>query len=85
MVRWKRIVVTVGEKIGKARFTACRRAVRRHRRKYPVFWRRRHSGKGWEETKASITNKLSRGAFVTAFFLASLAKVGCKNIRLEKI
>ena len=38
-----------------------------------------------QETKASIANKLSRGAFTATFFLAALAEIGCQNIRLEDI
>lgn len=45
----------------------------------------RLNAKGWGETKASIANKLSRGAFTATFFLASLAEIGCENIRLEDI
>jgi hypothetical protein len=40
---------------------------------------------GVGETKASIANKLSRGAFTATFFLASLAEIGCENIRMEEI
>ena len=45
----------------------------------------RLTAKGWQETKASIANKLSRGAFTATFFLAALAEIGCQNIRLEDI
>ncbi len=41
--------------------------------------------KGWTETKAGITNKLSRGAFTATFFLAALAEIGCHVVRLEDI
>ena len=37
------------------------------------------------ETKASIANKLSRGAFTATFFLAALAEIGCHVVRLEDI
>ena len=37
------------------------------------------------ETKASIANKLSRGAFTATFFLAALAEIGCEIIRLEEV
>lgn len=40
---------------------------------------------GFQETKASISNKLSRGAFTAAFFLASLKAVGCQIVRMEDI
>lgn len=38
---------------------------------------------GFQETKASISNKISRGAFTAAFFLASLKVAGTQIIRLE--
>ena len=41
--------------------------------------------KGWTETKAGITNKLSRGAFTATFFLAALAEIGCQIVRLEDL
>ena len=37
------------------------------------------------ETKASIANKLSRGAFTATFFLAARAEIGCHVVRLEDI
>jgi hypothetical protein len=37
------------------------------------------------ETKASVTNKISRGAFTATFFLAALAEIGCEVIRLEEV
>jgi hypothetical protein len=40
---------------------------------------------GFQETKASISNKISRGAFTAAFFLASLKTVGCQAVRIEDI
>lgn len=40
---------------------------------------------GMTETKASITNKLARGAFTATFFLAALAEIGCEVIRLEEV
>lgn len=40
---------------------------------------------GFQETKASISNKISRGAFTAAFFLASLKAVGCQTVRMEDI
>lgn len=45
----------------------------------------RLNAKGWTETKASIANKLSRGAFTATFFLATLAEIGCNTVRLEDI
>ena len=40
---------------------------------------------GLKETEASIANKLCRGTFPTSFFLASLAEIGCRSVRLEEI
>ena len=45
----------------------------------------RLNDKGFSETKAGITNKLSRGAFTATFFLAALAEIGCHVVRLEDI
>lgn len=40
---------------------------------------------GFEETKASIANKLARATVPAAFFLASLAAIGCEVVQLEDI
>lgn len=40
---------------------------------------------GFNETKASIANKISRGAFTAAFFLASLKTIGTGAVRLEDV
>jgi len=40
---------------------------------------------GFNETKASIANKISRGAFTAAFFLASLKAIGVQNIRVDDV
>ena len=40
---------------------------------------------GFEETKASISNKLARATVPAAFFLAALAAIGCEIIRLEDV
>jgi hypothetical protein len=40
---------------------------------------------GFEETKASIANKLARATVPAAFFLASLAAIGCQNVSIEDI
>jgi hypothetical protein len=40
---------------------------------------------GFNETKASIANKISRGAFTAAFFLASLKAIGTQSVRIEYI
>ena len=38
---------------------------------------------GFDETKASITNKLSRETLSAHFFLASLAAIGRTTLRVE--
>lgn len=40
---------------------------------------------GFQETKASIANKLARATVPAAFFLASLAAIGCEGVQLEDI
>lgn len=40
---------------------------------------------GFEETKASITNKLARATVPAAFFLACLAALELDGVRLEDI
>ena len=40
---------------------------------------------GFEETKASIANKLARATMTAHFFLASLAAIGRPSISLEEI
>jgi hypothetical protein len=40
---------------------------------------------GFEETKASISNKLARATMSAHFFLASLAAIGRNDISLEDI
>lgn len=40
---------------------------------------------GIQETKASISNKISRGAFTAAFFLAALKVVGTQMFRVEDL
>jgi len=39
---------------------------------------------GLQETTASITNKISRGAFTAAFLLQCLEAIGCRTLRLEE-
>lgn len=46
---------------------------------------RRLKDHGFEETEASIANKLSRGTFAATFFLASLTAIGLEAIRLEDL
>jgi len=40
---------------------------------------------GFEETKASIANKLGRATMSAHFYLASLAAIGKDGLRLEEI
>ena len=40
---------------------------------------------GFDETKASVTNKLSRATLSAHFFLASLAAIGRYSLRVEDI
>jgi len=40
---------------------------------------------GFDETKASIANKLSRATLSAHFFLASLAAIGRYNLRVDDI
>ena len=45
----------------------------------------RLNAKGWEETKASIANKLARATMTAHFFLASLESIGKSGLELEDI
>ena len=40
---------------------------------------------GFEETEASITNKLKRGTFAATFFLACVAALELDGVRIEDI
>lgn len=40
---------------------------------------------GFEETEASIANKLSRGTFPATFLLAALVAIGAEVVKLEDI
>jgi len=40
---------------------------------------------GFDETRASIANKLGRGTFSATFFLAALTVLGCDTIRIKEI
>lgn len=40
---------------------------------------------GMPETKASISNKISRGGFTAAFFLASMKAIGCSSVKVEDL
>ena len=45
----------------------------------------RLKGHGFNETKASIANKLARATMSAHFFLASLAAIECPTVRLEEL
>lgn len=45
----------------------------------------RLKGHGFQETKASIANKLARGTFSTTFFLASLAAMEATTVEIESL
>ena len=38
---------------------------------------------GWKDNERNIANKLSRGTFTAAFFVACLDAIGCKTLRLD--
>jgi hypothetical protein len=46
---------------------------------------RRLSGMGFQETRASVSNKISRGGFPAAFFVAALKAIGVQQMRLEDV
>lgn len=46
---------------------------------------RRMKRHGLQETKASVTNKLSRGTFPATFFLAALAALELPGVSLEDV
>ena len=46
---------------------------------------RRLKSHGFEETEASIANKLARGTFAATFLLATLAALELEGIRLEDL
>ena len=39
--------------------------------------------KGLNETKSSVTSKISRGTFSAAFFLQCLSVIGCSKLEIE--
>ena len=45
----------------------------------------RLSGMGLPETKASVSNKISRGSFPTPFFLATMKAIGRDVVRLDDL
>jgi hypothetical protein len=46
---------------------------------------RRLKPHGFEETEASIANKISRGTFAATFLLAALTVIGLEAVRLEDL
>jgi len=40
---------------------------------------------GMPETKASVSNKISRGGFPASFFLAAMKAISCDIVRLDDI
>ncbi len=45
----------------------------------------RLSTMGMPETKASVSNKISRGGFPTSFFLATMKAIGRDIVRLDDL
>ncbi|MBV9814029.1 MAG: hypothetical protein JO326_14870 [Acetobacteraceae bacterium] len=45
----------------------------------------RLTGLGMPETKASVSNKISRGGFPASFFLASMKAIGRDVVRLDDL
>ena len=46
---------------------------------------RRLTEMGMEETKASVSNKISRGGFPASFFVASMRAIGVQQLRIEDV
>jgi hypothetical protein len=46
---------------------------------------KRLKGHGFEESAASIANKLSRGTFAATFFLAVATAIGLEAVKLEDL
>lgn len=46
---------------------------------------RRLTEMGMEETKASVSNKISRGGFPAAFFVATMKAIGVQQLRIEDV
>jgi hypothetical protein len=46
---------------------------------------KRLSEMGFEETRASVSNKISRGGFPATFFVATLKAIGVQQMRLEDV
>ena len=49
---------------------------------YEELARRLRDYHGLNETKVSVANKLSRGTFSAAFFLAVMASIGRENVNI---
>jgi hypothetical protein len=45
----------------------------------------RLSEMGLQETRASVSNKISRGGFPASFFVAALKAIGVQQVRLEDV
>ncbi len=45
----------------------------------------RLTGMGMPETKASVSNKISRGGFPASFFLATMKAIGRDVVRLDDL
>ena len=45
----------------------------------------RLTGMGMPETKASVSNKISRGGFPASFFLATMRAIGRDVVRLDDL
>lgn len=45
----------------------------------------RLSEMGFTETRASVSNKISRGGFPAGFFVAALKAIGVQQMRLEDV
>lgn len=46
---------------------------------------KRLAADGMNETEASITNKIARGAFTASFFVASLKAIGCETVNVDRM
>lgn len=46
---------------------------------------RRLTKMGMEETKASVSNKISRGGFPASFFVAAMKAIGVQQLRIEDL
>jgi hypothetical protein len=46
---------------------------------------RRLTDMGMDETKASVSNKISRGGFPASFFVAAMKAIRLEHVRLEDV